>query len=489
LAHNGEINTVQGNRHWMMARASTLAYADGIKGDELAPIVSLTGSDSLSLDNTLELVHHSGRSLPHALMMLVPEPWEQLHDMAPERRAFYDYHAGIMEQWDGPAALAFSDGVLAGATLDRNGLRPFRYAITDEGLFIAGSEAGTVAVEQSRIVEKGRLGPGQMIVVDTARGVVLHNPEIKSEVAQSAPYAEWLAEHRVVAPMRSGLAASTGVEQMAAVQRAFGYSGEDARLIVNPMAGEEKEPTWSMGDDAPLAVLSTRSRPVSAYFRQRFAQVTNPPIDSLRERQVMSLDAYVGPRANVLIEEATAAGVVHLPSVVIDEEQFKFLSTVNQGHLKGALLSTLFPISDGPAGLQASLDWLTDAAINAAKDGYSIIALSDRGIDTEQAAVPMLLAAGALHQALIDSGLRMKTDIVVETGEIWDVHQFACLISYGVSAAHPYLALIAASKLEGQRGFDGLTAYDLQKNYIKMLEYGFLKICSKMGISTAQGYR
>jgi glutamate synthase domain-containing protein 2/glutamate synthase domain-containing protein 1/glutamate synthase domain-containing protein 3 len=489
LAHNGEINTVQGNRHWMMARASTLAYADGVSGDELAPIVSLTGSDSLSLDNTLELVHHSGRSLPHALMMLVPEPWEQLHDMAPERRAFYDYHAGMMEQWDGPAALAFSDGVLAGATLDRNGLRPFRYAITDEGLFIAGSEAGTVAVEQSRIVEKGRLGPGQMIVVDTARGVVLHNPEIKSEVAQSAPYAEWLAEHRVVAPMRSGLAASTGIEQMSAVQRAFGYSGEDARLIVNPMAGEEKEPTWSMGDDAPLAVLSTRSRPVSAYFRQRFAQVTNPPIDSLRERQVMSLDAYVGPRANVLIEDATAAGVVHLPSVVIDEEQFKFLSTVNQGHLKGTLLSTLFPISDGPAGLQAALDWLTDAAINAAKDGYSVIALSDRGIDAEQAAVPMLLAAGALHQALIGAGLRMKTDIVVETGEIWDVHQFACLISYGVSAAHPYLALVSASNLEGQRGFDGLTAYDLQKNYIKMLEYGFLKICSKMGISTAQGYR
>ena len=489
LAHNGEINTVQGNRHWMMARASTLEYADGVRGDELEPIVSLTGSDSLSLDNVLELLYHSGRSLPHALMMLVPEPWEQLNDMAPERRAFYDFHAGMMEQWDGPAALAFSDGVLAGVTLDRNGLRPLRYAITDEGLFIAGSEAGTVAVDQSRIVEKGRLGPGQMIVVDTARGVVLHNPEIKNTVAQRAPYADWLAEHRISAPARSGLAAMAPVDQMAAVQRTFGYSGEDARLIVNPMAGEEKEPTWSMGDDAPLAVLSARPRPVSAFFRQRFAQVTNPPIDSLRERKVMSLDAYVGPRANVLVEDASAANLVHLPSVVIDETQFTFLSTLNQGGLRGTLLSTLFPVSDGPAGLQAALDWLTDAAINAAKDGYSIIALSDRGIDAEQAPVPMLLAAGALHQALIEAGLRMKTDIVVETGEIWDVHQLACLIGYGVSAAHPYLALRAAANLEGQRGFDGLTAYDLQKNYLKMLEYGFLKVCSKMGISTAQGYR
>jgi glutamate synthase domain-containing protein 2/glutamate synthase domain-containing protein 1/glutamate synthase domain-containing protein 3 len=489
LAHNGEINTVQGNRHWMMARASTLEYADGIGGDELQPVVSLTGSDSLSLDNTLELLYHSGRSLPHALMMLVPEPWEQLKYIDPDLRAFYDFHAGMMEQWDGPAALAFSDGVRAGATLDRNGLRPLRYAITADGLFIAGSEAGTVIVDQSQIIEKGRLGPGQMIVVDTERGEVLRNPEIKHEVAAQSPYAEWLARHRVSLPESLELPAMTEVEQLAAVQRAFGYSGEDARLIVNPMAGELKEPTWSMGDDAPLAVLSTKRRPLSAYFRQRFAQVTNPPIDSLREKKVMALDAYIGPRANILVESENAAEIVHLPSVVLTEHQFASLAGIDSGNLRGTTLTTLFPASDGPGGLTALLDWLTDAAIQAARDGYTVIALSDRGVDAEMVAAPMVLVVGTLHQALIQAGLRMQTDLVVETGEVWDVHQLGCLIGYGASAVHPYLALNAAANLVGQRGYDGMTKLELQQNYIDMIEYGFLKVCSKMGISTASGYR
>jgi glutamate synthase domain-containing protein 2/glutamate synthase domain-containing protein 3 len=395
----------------------------------------------------------------------------------------------MMEQWDGPAALAFSDGVRAGATLDRNGLRPMRYAITADGLFIAGSEAGTVAVDQANVIEKGRLGPGQMIVIDTERGEVLRNAEIKAEIAGRAPYGEWIAQHRVTLPASIEAPAVQAVDQLLAVQRAFGYSGEDARLIVNPMAGESKEPTWSMGDDAPLAVLSTRARPLSAYFRQRFAQVTNPPIDSLREKKVMALDAYIGPRANILTEDARAAEIVHLPSVVLKEHQFQALASMDQGGLRGTTLSTLFPVSDGPAGLTALLDWLTDAALQAAKDGYSIIALTDRGVDAERAAAPMLLVVGALHQALIRAGLRMQTDLIVETGEVWDVHQLACLIGYGASAVHPYLALNAAANLEGQRGFDGMTRPELQQNYLKMLEYGFLKVCSKMGISTAAGYR
>jgi glutamate synthase (NADPH/NADH) large chain/glutamate synthase (ferredoxin) len=489
LAHNGEINTVQGNRNWMMARASTLEYADGIGGAELQPVVSLTGSDSLSLDNTLELLYHSGRSLPHALMMLVPEPWEQLKYIDSDLRAFYDFHAGMMEQWDGPAALAFSDGVRAGATLDRNGLRPLRYAITADGLFIAGSEAGTVIVDQADIVEKGRLGPGQMIVVDTERGEVLRNPEIKHEVASSAPYGAWLARRRVSLTGSLELPAMTEVDQLAAVQRAFGYSGEDARLIVNPMAGELKEPTWSMGDDAPLAVLSTKQRPLSAYFRQRFAQVTNPPIDSLREKKVMALDAYIGPRANVLVESDDAAEIVHLPSVVLTEHQFVSLAGIDSGNLRGTTLSTLFPVSDGPGGMTALLDWLTDAAIQAARDGYTVIALSDRGVNAEMAAAPMVLVVGSLHQALIRAGLRMQTDLIAETGEVWDVHQLGCLIGYGASAVHPYLALRAAANLVGQRGYDGMTQLELQQNYISMIEYGFLKVCSKMGISTASGYR
>ncbi len=292
IAHNGEINTIQGNRLWMRARKPVLEFPGIATAEQLEPLVSMTGSDSLSLDNVVELLYHGGRSLPHSLMMLVPEAWERMNDIDPERRAFYDYHAGLNEQWDGPAALAFSDGVLAGATLDRNGLRPLRYAITNDGLLIAGSEAGTVAVDQSTIVEKGRLGPGQMIVVDTRRGIVLRNGDIKAEVAARKPYGEWLDHQRVFCERGTATPSSIPVENLTAVQRSFGYSSEDARLIIQPMAGEEKEPTWSMGDDAPLAVLSDRPRPLSAFFRQRFAQVTNPPIDSLRERSVLSLDTF-----------------------------------------------------------------------------------------------------------------------------------------------------------------------------------------------------
>jgi len=317
IAHNGEINTVQGNRSWMRARTPELALADGTPSDELEPVVSMSGSDSLSLDNAIELIRHSGRSFAHALMMCVPEPWEQLPDMDPERRAFYDYHAGLLEQWDGPAALGFSDGVVAGATLDRNGLRPVRYAITSDGWFVAGSEAGTVEIDPATIVEKGRLGPGQMVLVDTARGIVLRNDEIKAEVIARAPYDEWLAENRVKleiaaeidepnpvpadADAKTRAALTKADPAVVARQRAFGYTAEDLRLIITPMAGEKKEPTWSMGDDAPLAVLSDVTRPLTAYFRQRFAQVTNPPIDSLRERKVFALDAFIGPRRNTLV--------------------------------------------------------------------------------------------------------------------------------------------------------------------------------------------
>lgn len=491
LAHNGEINTVQGNRNWMVARTPTLKYADGIGVAELSPVVSLTGSDSASLDNVLELLYHGGRALPHALMMLVPEPWEQLPEMPEAQRAFYDFHAGVMEQWDGPAALAFTDGVLAGATLDRNGLRPLRYAITDDGLLIAGSEAGTVEVEQSRIVEKGKLGPGQMIVVDTLRGVVLRNLDVKSEVAGRAPYGEWLAAGRLNLETDDELYGETDVPNLTSVQRSFGYSSEDARLIIHPMAGEAKEPTWSMGDDAPLAVLSDRPRPLSAYFRQRFAQVTNPPIDSLREKKVMALDTYLGPRTNLLVEDAGAAELVHLPSVVIGEAQLRKLAALDQGRLKSRRISTLFeaPAEGNVASLQGALDRVFAEAEAAVRDGASLLVLSDRGIDQAHAAVPMLLVVGAIHHELIRKGLRMNVDLVCETGEVWDVHHLACLIGFGAAAVHPYLALRAVSELVGTRGFEEKSAEDLQRNYVHALEHGLLKVSSKMGISTVSGYK
>ena len=544
LAHNGEINTVQGNRAWMEARAPDLVFPGGIGVDALRPVVSRDGSDSLSLDNVLELLHHGGRSLPHALMMLVPEPWEQLAaptEMSPALRAFYDFHAGLVEQWDGPAALGFSDGVLAGAALDRNGLRPLRYAITADGLLVAGSEAGTVAIDQARVVEKGRLGPGQMMVVDTARGVVLHNDELKAEIAGRAPYGEWLAAGRVHlaaahpvlaaipaaptdaaiagtgqvagtqaagmdapvpvdggrAPVRANGRAKPGTA-LVAVQGAFGYTAEDLRLIVQPMAGEAKEPTWSMGDDAPLAVLSDKPRPLSSFFRQRFAQVTNPAIDSLRERKVMALDGFLGPRGNLLVEEPSQARLLHLPSVLLTEAELDALKGLD-GPLRAATVSTLFrvptgtPDGDGgtPTGalLADTLDRVIADAEAAVRDGAGLLVLSDRGVDATHAPLPMLLAVGAIHHHLIRAGLRARVDLVCETGEVCDVHALACLIGYGAGAVHPYLALAASAALAGTRGYEALSADDLRRNYRTALENGFLKVCSKMGISTAMGYR
>jgi glutamate synthase (ferredoxin) len=509
LAHNGEINTIGGNRQWMEARAPQLTIPDSVTGEALAPVVSWQGSDSLSLDDVVSLLYHAGRSLPHALMMLVPEPWEQLPDMDPARRAFYDFHAGLVEQWDGPAALGFSDGVIAGATLDRNGLRPLRYAITEDGLFIAGSEAGTVEVDQARVVEKGRLGPGQMIAVDTRRGVVLHNDLLKGEVSQRRPYAAWLDAGRVrldppaeaplvvhtasngngVTPIRAKADQAT-----VALQRASGFTAEDLRLIVNPMASGQ-EPTWSMGDDAPLAVLSERPRPLHAFFRQRFAQVTNPAIDSLRERQVMALDSFLGRRGNLLAESPEQARLLHLPSIAIDDVMIDQIKALNDGGLTASTISTLFVVptqgDDGSPGLSldAAIVRIIGEAESAVRAGASILVLSDRGIDEKHAAIPALLATGAVHHALIRAGLRNLADFVVESGEICDVHSFACLIGYGASAVNPYVALAAAVGLAGTRGYEEFTAAVLRENFLHSVEKGFLKVASKMGISTAMGYR
>ncbi|MCC6315451.1 MAG: glutamate synthase large subunit [Thermomicrobiales bacterium] len=511
IAHNGEINTIGGNRRWMEARAPQLAMP-GIDADALRPVVSWAGSDSLSFDNVVELLVHGGRSLPHALMMLVPEPWEGLSAMDPARRAFYDFHAGLIEQWDGPAALGFSDGVLAGVALDRNGLRPMRYAITGDGAFIAGSEAGTIPADPASVVEKGRLGPGQMILVDTRRGLVLRNDALKAEAAAGAPYAEWLSANRVelppmapapaaparVAPARDD-APARPIRKPAdagkiALQRAFGYSAEDLRLIVQPMAVEAKEPIWSMGDDAPLAVLSDKPRPLHAYFRQRFAQVTNPAIDSLRERSVMALDSLLGRRGNLLAESPEQARLLHLPSVVVDEPRLAAIANLDGDGVRAVRVSTLVSLAtvdpEHPgAALLAALDRVVEDARTAIRGGAGIIILSDRGVDAERAPLPMLLAVGSVHHALIGSGERRLADLVAETGDVCDVHALACLIGYGASAVCPWLGLDAAADYAGARGCEDRSADDLRANYIVQMEKGFLKIASKMGISTAMGYR
>ncbi|HYO29701.1 MAG TPA: glutamate synthase central domain-containing protein, partial [Thermomicrobiales bacterium] len=445
-------------------------------------------------------------SVPHALMMLVPEAWEEGSDLSDGRHAFSAYHAGLIEPWDGPAALGFSDGVVAGAALDRNGLRPLRYAVTRDGLLIAGSEAGTVAVDPAEVVEKGRLGPGQIILVDTQRGLVLRNDDLKDEVASGAPYAEWVGAGRfTIAPFapdpepQPSLAAEQAAPirrppdpTVVARQRAFGYTAEDLRLVVQPMAGEGKEPTWSMGDDAPLAVLSAKPRPLHAYFRQRFAQVTNPAIDSLRERAVMSLDVVVGRRGNLLTAGAGEHRLAHLPSVVLAPGQLADLEATGGG-LPSARVSVCFPLPTDadPAGsaLLAALDRVVAEAEGAVRAGASVIVLSDKDVDEAHAALPMVLAVGAVHHALIRAGLRSLADIVAETGEVNDVHALACLIGYGASAVVPYLALEAASALAGTRGHEGMGENTLHLNYLHSLEKGFLKVAAKMGISTAMGYR
>lgn len=501
IAHNGEINTIQGNRSWMRARASQLSMIDGQETIALDPPVAMQGSDSLSLDTAIELLRHNGRSLPHALMMSIPESWEQLPDMDADIRAFYDYHAGVMEQWDGPAALGFSDGVLAGAALDRNGLRPLRYALTNDGLFVCGSEAGTVKIDPGSVIERGRLGPGQMILVDTGTGSVLRNDELKRTVARNAPYARWIQEHRIPlqiippdeeplpvpldADLKTRAASTKTPPEVVQMQQAFGYTAEDLRLIINPMAGERKEPTWSMGDDAPLAVLSTTPRPVTAYFRQRFAQVTNPAIDSLRERRVMALDTYLGSRGNLLEKNGTHARLVHLPSFVLAKHDLEAIEA-NPDLVIADLDATFAVQSDS---LRGRLQQLMDEAASAVRNGATVLLLSDVAVCADRAHVPMVLLVGAVHQHLIDLGLRMKADLVCDAGDVWDVHQMAVIVGHGAGAVHPRLALDASARLSATRGLEVVTPGQLRQNYIDMMEYGFLKVMSKMGISTVSGYR
>jgi glutamate synthase (ferredoxin) len=491
MAHNGEINTLQGNRNWMRAREGALGSPLwGERVAELKPIIWDEGSDSASLDESLELLDLSGRGLLHAMMMLVPEAWENMPDMAPQWRAFYEYNAALTEPWDGPAALAFSDGHIAAATLDRNGLRPLRYKVTCEGLVVVASEVGTIEIDDDQVVEKGRLGPGQMIAVDTRRNLLLRNDEIKNDVSTRRPYGDWvrrywrLSEHVTHEPLKSTLNGS--LNQM---QRAFGFSNEELKFILEPMGVDGKEAVWSMGDDAPLAVLSRKPRLLYHYFRQRFAQVTNPPIDPLRESIVMALDAYLGRRGSLLEESPTHAELVHIDHPLLLAEDIAALRKIDDPPHRAVTLSALFDPAGGAAALERALDDLVAAAIHAVDQRNTILILSDVGTDAAHAPIPMLLAVGAVHHGLIRTNRRTDADIVAETAEAWDVHQIACLIGYGASAVHPYLALESIARLSEGLSIENLDAGKAVKNFKKAVSDGLLKIMSKMGISTLTSYR
>ncbi|MBX6753933.1 MAG: glutamate synthase subunit alpha, partial [Thermorudis peleae] len=426
LAHNGEINTLQGNRNWMRAREPELCsdlWGERIR--DLLPVIEPTGSDSLSLDNVLELLELSGRELLHAVAMLVPAAWEHMPHLDEALRGFYAYHACLMEPWDGPAAIAFTDGRIAGAVLDRNGLRPARYTVTEDGLVVLASETGVIDLRGHPILERGRLGPGQMLAVDVQRGLLWHDDEIKAQLAAQRPYEQWVKTHTYHLSEQvetNGHTSYNGHEltekQVTARQVAFGFSAEDQRLVIHPMAAEAKEPVWSMGDDAPLAVLSRFPRPLAHFFRQRFAQVTNPPIDPLREKLVMALDVYLGPRQSLLTETPEHARLLHLPSPVLTERALHALVALQTPELRAVVLPAVFPVADGPDGLMTALEQLLRDAEAAVDHGATILVLSDRGVDAEHAPIPMPLAVGGLHHHLIRVGKRMRASIVCDTGDV-----------------------------------------------------------------------
>jgi len=502
LGHNGEINTLLGNINWMMAREADLihpVWADRL--DDLKPIVHLDNSDSATLDNVLELLVSCGRSPLEALMIMVPEAYQNQPDLDnyPEITDFYEYYSGIQEPWDGPAMLVFSDGKFVGATLDRNGLRPARYMITRDGYIVVASEAGVVDIPEVDILEKGRLAPGQMIAVDLETHEVLKNWEIKQRIASEQPYGEWLKQHRHELKRQKGAEAPQMDRQtLLRHQIAFGYNTEDVEMVIQPMASEGKEPTFSMGDDIPLAVLSERPHLLYDYFKQRFAQVTNPPIDALRERLVMSLKMELGERGNLLEAKPSYARRLKLESPVLNETD---LEAVRQSGFETAEFSTLFEIAAGPQGLEAAIRKLQVAAADAVRAGKKILILSDAvgdGLGTEYSYIPPLLAVGAVHHHLIREGLRMKTSLIVNTAQCWNTHHFGCLIGYGASAVCPYLTLETVrhwwsdpkTQQFMERGkIPAITLEKAVENYCKAIEAGILKILSKMGISLLTSYQ
>ncbi|HEY7355609.1 MAG TPA: glutamate synthase-related protein, partial [Ktedonobacterales bacterium] len=503
LAHNGEINTVQGNRNWMATReASSLANYWGEEADWLRPVIEPAGSDSTSLDNALELLVRSGRPLLHALSLLAPEAWEGRNDLPQAVRSFFQAQAPLMEPWDGPAALVFSDGTLAGAALDRNGLRPLRYVITGDGLVVLGSEVGVVQLDEAQIVTKGRLGPGQMLAVDTARGLVLENQQIKEELASRQPYADWVERHLVpVAAPRSaedawGPAPRAVPADVLERQALFGYSHEDVELVLRPMVQEGAEATWSMGDDTPLSVFSQQPRPLSTYFKQRFAQVTNPPIDSLREQMVMSLTTYLGARGDVLSSDEPNDTLLQLASPVLDEGALAATLAAASAHqLEVRCMQTVYALEASEAGgedagqaLRRALDGLEAQAVAAARAGAALLLLSDRDVPSGCAPMPMPLALAAAHHALVRAGLRLRVGLVVETGAAWDAHQIALLVGYGANAVLPYLALATVCAQAGSRGLEDITPAAAEQRYRHAIEKGLLKIMARMGLSVLESY-
>ncbi len=492
LAHNGEINTLRGNLNMMDSREQH--FDSDLIGDDLnkiRPILSPGASDSANFDNAFELLVRGGRDVDHAMAMMVPEPWSGHESMPDDKKAFYEYHACKMEPWDGPASMAFSDGVRIGAVLDRNGLRPSRYWVTTDNQVIMASEAGVLHhITNDKVVKKGRLEPGRMFLVDMSEGRIVDDAELKSKFATRNPYREWLDTYRVEMPTDlqdvEPVVEDTGLLER---QQVFGYTREDLELILAPMAEDGKEPTGSMGNDAALAVLSPRPQLLFNYFKQLFAQVTNPPIDPIREDIVMSLETDIGREGNLLGETPEDCKQLHLKSPLLTNAQLNFIKKLDRDGFRPAVVSILFEVAKGPSGMDQALHAICKEALKALEDGATMLILSDRGVSKTHAAIPSLLATGAVHQYLVHKHKRSECGLIVETGEAREVMHFALLTGYGAGAVNPYLALETLDDLKHREMVVEMKPGKAQKNYIKAAEKGLLKVMSKIGISTQQSYR
>ena len=495
IAHNGEINTVQGNRNWMSAREGTMKSEVLGQFADLRPVLTPQSSDTTSFDEALELLHLAGRSLPHAVLMMMPEAWENHTEMDPAHRAFYEYHSTLMEAWDGPAALHFSDGTVIGATLDRNGLRPGRFWVTDDGLVIAGSEAGLLDIDPVRVVRRGRLQPGRMFLVDTAAGRIVEDDEIKARLIAEHPYEQWVRDNAIrlaELPAREHVAHSRG--SVARRQRAFGYTEEELKRLLTPMAIEGAEPLGAMGSDTPIAVLSARPRLLFDYFSQSFAQVTNPPLDAIREELVTAIGGAIGPEPNVLEATPVHARKIMLDFPVIDNDELAKIVHIDAapqvvGAFSARRIRGLYRVSEGEEGLESRLTEIFAEVDQAVSDGVAFIVLSDRDGTQEFAAIPSLLLTGAVHHHLVRQHTRTRVSLLAEAGDVREVHHVALLIGYGAAAVNPYLAMETVEDLVDRGYLGDLTPEEAIRNLIKALGKGVLKVMSKMGISTIASYR
>ncbi len=495
LAHNGEINTVRGNANWMRAREATLeSELFGPDAEKIKPIIDETGSDSTQIDNALELLIQSGRSIAHSFMMLIPEAWSSHEHMQAYKKEFYEYHATMMEPWDGPASIVFTDGRFVGGSLDRNGLRPSRYCVTEDDLVVMGSETGVVSgIHPADVRTKGRLQPGRMFLVDMQEGRIIRDEEIKEAISKRQPYGDWLREHLVdIADLPEPASVrETDLETLLQCQRSFGYTLEHQRMLLAPMASKGAEPTGSMGIDIPLACLSERPQLLFNYFKQLFAQVTNPAIDPIREELVMSTVTYVGPQGNVLAERPEHAHMIKVPLPVIDNSKLEQLRNLGPEVRFGSqTLATTFAVAEGPGGLRVALDRLCAEAEAAADSGAGVLILSDRGVDEANAPIPSLLACAAVHHHLIRQAKRSKVGIVIESGEPREVMHFCLLIGYGANAVNPYLAYASIAEMHARGALEDplLSLQQAHANFEKAIRKGTLKVMSKMGISTVQSY-